>query len=66
MRNYLAVGADHIVMASDYPHVIGDITRSVSSILELNIPQQEKEKILGENAKKILKLSRRRGFLLNP
>jgi len=25
--------------------------------LELNIPQEEKEKILGENAKKILKLS---------
>jgi predicted TIM-barrel fold metal-dependent hydrolase len=51
------VGADHMVMGSDYPHVIGDITRSVSSILELNISQEEKEKILGENAKKILKLS---------
>jgi aminocarboxymuconate-semialdehyde decarboxylase len=54
---YLAVGADHMVMGSDYPHVIGDITRSVSSILELNIPQEEKEKILGGNAKRILKLS---------
>jgi aminocarboxymuconate-semialdehyde decarboxylase len=57
MCTYLAVGADHMVMGSDYPHVIGDITRSVSSILELNIPQEEKEKILGGNAKKILKLS---------
>jgi predicted TIM-barrel fold metal-dependent hydrolase len=57
MCTYLAVGADRMVMGSDYPHVIGDITRSISSILELNIPQQEKEKILGENAKKILKLS---------
>jgi aminocarboxymuconate-semialdehyde decarboxylase len=57
MCTYLAVGADHMVMGSDYPHVIGDITRSVSSILELNIPQEEKEKILGGNAKRILKLS---------
>jgi predicted TIM-barrel fold metal-dependent hydrolase len=57
MCTYNAVGADHMVMGSDYPHVIGDITRSISSILELNISQEEKEKILGENGKKILKLS---------
>ena len=56
MCTYLAVGADHMVMGSDYPHVIGDITRSVSSILDLHIPQDEKEKILGGNAKRILKL----------
>jgi aminocarboxymuconate-semialdehyde decarboxylase len=56
MCTYGAVGADHMVMGSDYPHVIGDITRSVSSIQNLNIPQEEKEKILGGNGKKILKL----------
>ncbi len=56
MCTYDAVGADHMVMGSDYPHVIGDITRSISSILELNIPQGEKEKILGENGKKILRM----------
>ncbi len=36
--------------------MIGGITRSVSSISELNISQQEeKDKILGGNVKKILK-----------
>ena len=53
---YLAVGADHMVLGSDYPHVIGDISRAVSSIEEMNISQEEKEKIFGENGKRILKL----------
>ena len=53
---YYAVGADHMVLGSDYPHVIGDISRAVSSIDELDIPREDKEKIFGENAKKILKL----------
>jgi len=56
MCTYRAVGADHMVMGSDYPHVIGDIGRSISSILELNISPEEKEKILGENGKRILNL----------
>lgn len=56
MCTYLAVGADQMVLGSDYPHVIGDITKSVSSIEEMNISQEEKEKILGENGKKILKM----------
>ncbi len=56
MCTYLAVGADHMVLGSDYPHVIGDITKSVSSIEAMNISREEKEKIFGENGKKILKL----------
>jgi predicted TIM-barrel fold metal-dependent hydrolase len=56
MCTYEAVGADHMVLGSDYPHVIGDISRSVSSISELNISLEDKEKIFGENGKKILKL----------
>jgi aminocarboxymuconate-semialdehyde decarboxylase len=53
---YYAVGADHMVLGSDYPHVIGDIGRAVSSIDELDIPKEDKEKIFSENAKKILKI----------
>lgn len=53
---YLSVGADHMVLGSDYPHVIGDINRCVSSIEELNISKEEKEKILGDNGRRILKL----------
>ena len=52
---YLAVGAEQLVMGSDYPHVIGDLERSVTTIEEMEIPQGDKEKILG-NAGSILNL----------
>ena len=32
------VGADHMVMGSDYPHLLGSIDRAVSSIEALDIP----------------------------
>jgi aminocarboxymuconate-semialdehyde decarboxylase len=56
MCAYYSVGADHMVLGSDYPHVIGDISKSVSTIGDLDIPQAEKEKIFGGNGKRILKL----------
>ena len=56
MCAYYSVGADHMVLGSDYPHVIGDISKSVSTIEELDIPQEDKAKIFGENGKKILRL----------
>ncbi|MFB3884914.1 MAG: amidohydrolase family protein [Thermodesulfobacteriota bacterium] len=56
MCTYDAVGADHMVLGSDYPHVIGDISRAISSIDALVIPSEEKRMIFGENGKKILKL----------
>src|SRR5215475_3015290 len=39
------VGTDQMVMGSDYPHMLGSIERSVSSISELQIPEREKERI---------------------
>ncbi len=48
------VGVDHMVMGSDYPHLLGSIERSVSSIQELGIPEYEKEKIFRETALSIL------------
>ena len=44
------VGADHLVMGSDYPHLLGSIERSVSSIEALHIPAAEKERIFSGNA----------------
>ena len=46
------VGADHMVMGSDFPHLLGSI--AVPSITALAIPQAEKEKILGGTALSIL------------
>ncbi|MBI4475116.1 MAG: amidohydrolase [Acidobacteria bacterium] len=48
------VGVDHMVMGSDYPHKLGDIERSVTSIQELNIPNHEKEKIFSGAALSIM------------
>jgi aminocarboxymuconate-semialdehyde decarboxylase len=48
------VGADHLVMGSDYPHLLGSIDRAVSSIEALALPAAEKEAIFSGNARRIL------------
>jgi aminocarboxymuconate-semialdehyde decarboxylase len=48
------VGADHLVMGSDYPHLLGSIDRAVTSIEALTIPQLEKERIFSGTALSIL------------
>lgn len=48
------IGADHMVMGSDYPHLLGSIERAVSSIETLTIPDQEKRRIFAGNALSIL------------
>ena len=49
------VGTEHMVMGSDYPHLLGSIERSVSSIEDLAIPNHEKEAIFHGTAEAILK-----------
>ena len=48
------IGADRMLMGSDYPHLLGSIDRAVSSIEALNVPAVEKERIFGANALAIL------------
>jgi aminocarboxymuconate-semialdehyde decarboxylase len=48
------VGADHMVMGSDYPHLLGSIDRAVSSIESLEISGEEKQQILSGTAMAIL------------
>ena len=48
------VGADHMAMGSDYPHLLGSIERSVTSIQGLNIPEKEKQQIFSGTALSIL------------
>jgi aminocarboxymuconate-semialdehyde decarboxylase len=48
------VGADHMVMGSDYPHLLGSIDRAVSSIEGLDIREEEKEGIFSTTALTIL------------
>lgn len=48
------IGADRMVLGSDYPHLLGSIERAVSSIENLNIPDEEKRQIFEGTALSIL------------
>lgn len=48
------VGSDHMLMGSDYPHLLGSIERAVSSIDELDVPQSERDAINSGTALSIL------------
>jgi aminocarboxymuconate-semialdehyde decarboxylase len=48
------VGADHMVMGSDYPHLLGSIDRAVSSLESLDVPSGEKDRIFSGTARAIL------------
>jgi aminocarboxymuconate-semialdehyde decarboxylase len=48
------VGTDHMVMGSDFPHLLGAIDRAVPSIRSLPIPVAEQDRVLGGTALSIL------------
>lgn len=48
------VGVDHMVMGSDYPHMLGSIDRAVSSIAALDVPDADKQAIFSGTALAIL------------
>jgi aminocarboxymuconate-semialdehyde decarboxylase len=48
------VGADHMVMGSDYPHLLGSIDRAVTSIEQLDISERDKQQIFEGTAMTIL------------
>ena len=56
MCAYHTVGAEHMVLGSDYPHVIGNMREALSSIQGLQLAEDEKQLILGQNALRILRL----------
>ena len=48
------IGSDHMVMGSDYPHLLGSIDRALSSIENLEIAEAEKQRIFEGTALSIL------------
>ena len=54
MCAYETYGAKRLVLGSDYPHVIGDIDRAVTSIEELPITSAEREMVFSGNLKKLM------------
>jgi aminocarboxymuconate-semialdehyde decarboxylase len=51
-------GADHILAASDYPHQIGSIEKMLDSLKAIRVSEEDRAKILGGNAAKLLKIDR--------
>ena len=49
-----AVGAEHMVMGSDYPHLLGSIDKAVSSIVETDFSDDEKGDVFSGTALRIL------------
>ena len=47
-------GADHVLAGSDYPHQIGSLSGMLQSLRDLDIPEHEREQILGGNAARLL------------
>jgi aminocarboxymuconate-semialdehyde decarboxylase len=48
------VGADHMVMGSDYPHLLGSIDKAVASIEAMDFSAHEKERIFSGTALAIM------------
>jgi aminocarboxymuconate-semialdehyde decarboxylase len=57
MMAYEFFGADRMVMGSDFPLPIGDLEAAVPSIEEMDISNEEKEKIIGKNVERLLGLN---------
>ena len=53
---YEFYGPERMILGSDFPLIIGDLPGAVPSIEAMNIAEQEKEKILGENVIRLLHL----------
>ena len=47
-------GADHILAGSDYPHQIGSIEKMLASLRAVKISEEDRARILGGNAAKLL------------
>ncbi len=56
MMAYEFYGAERMVLGSDFPLLIGDLPGAVPSIEGMDITSAEKEKILGQNVQRLLKL----------
>jgi aminocarboxymuconate-semialdehyde decarboxylase len=47
-------GADHILAGSDYPHMIGSLSKMVDSLKSVEVSESDRVLIFGENARRIL------------
>lgn len=48
------VGSDHMLMGSDFPHLLGSIEKAVTSIEQMPVPEAEKASIFSGTARTVL------------
>ena len=53
---YAFSGENKVMLGTDFPHQISDLDRAVSRVRAMKVGEDEKGKILGENALRLLKL----------
>ncbi len=51
---YDTVGAGHMLLGTDYPHVIGNMRGVIESVNQLDIPADEKNDIFSANSLRVL------------
>lgn len=56
MLAYSNFGAEHLLLGSDTPYGKNSLENTIQQISELELPQLEKERILGLNLARLLKL----------
>jgi aminocarboxymuconate-semialdehyde decarboxylase len=49
-------GAEHVLAGSDFPHQIGSIPKMLESLGAMRVPEEDRKKILGGSAAKLLGL----------
>lgn len=50
-------GADRVMLGSDYPQAMGELDSCVEDVEALDLPEEQKARIRGGNAKRLLKLT---------
>jgi aminocarboxymuconate-semialdehyde decarboxylase len=50
------MGADHIVLGTDFPHEVGNVRRALDTVRGLGLDAAAGDRILGGNAEALLKL----------
>jgi aminocarboxymuconate-semialdehyde decarboxylase len=56
MSTHAFLGSDRILLGTDFPHQISDLANAVGRVKNLDINNEAKEKILGGNTSRLLKL----------
>jgi aminocarboxymuconate-semialdehyde decarboxylase len=56
MSTMAFLGPEKILLGTDFPHQISDMENAVKRVKDLDIPTEDKDRILGQNSSRLLKI----------